>query len=80
MHALSRVFRGKFVQAVAAGVLPRDPTDTEPARRQRVQALRRHNWVVYAKTPLGGPTAVLDYLDAAPPSDAACVGVARSRR
>ena len=27
-----------------------------------VQALRRHDWVVYAKTPLGGPTAVLDYL------------------
>jgi hypothetical protein len=27
-----------------------------------VQALRRHDWVVYAKTPLAGPAAVLDYL------------------
>ena len=27
-----------------------------------MQALRRHDWVVYAKTPLAGPAAVLDYL------------------
>jgi hypothetical protein len=27
-----------------------------------VQALRRHDWVVYAKTPLAGPAAVLEYL------------------
>jgi len=66
VHALSRVFRGKFLQslqeAVGAGKLPHDPLDTELARRQRVQALRRHDWVVYAKTPLAGPAAVLDYL------------------
>ena len=66
VHALSRVFRGKFMQAlhdaIAAGLLPRDPADTVLARRQRVQALRRHDWVVYAKTPLAGPAAVLDYL------------------
>ena len=66
MHALSRVFRGKFLQALAqAGeraALPRDPADTATARQQRVRALRRHDWVVYAKTPLAGPAAVLDYL------------------
>ncbi len=66
VHALSRVFRGKFVHAledaISAGVLPRDPAGTDLARRQRVQALRRHDWVVYAKTPLAGPAAVLDYL------------------
>jgi hypothetical protein len=66
VYALSRVFRGKFLQALqeatAAGALPRDPAHTEPARRQRAQALRRHGWVVYAKTPLAGPAAVLDYL------------------
>jgi hypothetical protein len=66
VHALSRVFRGKFLQvlqdATAAGMLPRDPAATALARRQRVQALRRHDWVVYAKTPLAGPAAVLDYL------------------
>ena len=66
VHALSRVFRGKFMQALQqagdAGVLPRDPADTATARRQRAQALHRHDWVVYAKTPLAGPAAVLDYL------------------
>jgi Putative transposase len=35
---------------------------TEQQRRQRLQALRRHDWVVYAKTPLAGAAAVLDYL------------------
>ena len=66
VHALSRVFRGKFVQALqqacAAGVLPRDPAATSTARAERLRALRRHDWVVYAKTPLAGPAAVLDYL------------------
>jgi hypothetical protein len=66
VHALSKVFRAKFVQAlhqaIDAGALPHDPADTDLARKQRVQALRRHNWVVYAKTPLAGPAAVLDYL------------------
>lgn len=66
VHALSRVFRGKFTQAlqqaIVAGALPRDPADTEQAQRQRLRALRRHDWVVYAKTPLAGPAAVLDYL------------------
>ncbi len=66
VHALSRVFRGKFMHALAqAGeraALPRDPADTALARAERVQALRRHDWVVYAKTPLAGPAAVLDYL------------------
>jgi hypothetical protein len=66
VHALSKVFRGKFMQAlheaIDAGMLPHDPADTALARRQRVQALRRHDWVVYAKTALAGPAAVLDYL------------------
>jgi hypothetical protein len=66
VHALSRVFRGKFMQALheasVAGRLPRDPADSALARQQRVQALRRHDWVVYAKTPLAGPAQTLDYL------------------
>ena len=64
--ALSRVFRGKFVQALrdaqAAGELPRDPARTAALRNKRLQALHRNDWVVYAKTPLAGPAAVLDYL------------------
>jgi hypothetical protein len=66
VHALSRVLRGKFLQALGdaeqGGVLPRDPAATPQQRRQRRQALREHGWVVYAKTPLAGPVAVLDYL------------------
>ena len=66
VHALSKVFRGKLLHALdeacAADALPRDPAATDALRRARVQALRRHDWVVYAKTPLAGPAAVLDYL------------------
>ncbi len=66
VRALSKIFRGKFVdalqQACASGALPRDPAATDLARSQRLLALRRHGWVVYAKTPLAGPAAVLDYL------------------
>jgi len=66
VHALSTVFRGKFVQALqeaeSARSLPGDPAHTPLDRARRVQALRRHDWVVYAKTPLAGPAAVLDYL------------------
>ena len=66
VKALSQVFRGKFVQALTqaeqTGALPRDPAHTPQKRRQRLSALRRHDWVVYAKTPMGGPAVVLDYL------------------
>ena len=66
VHALSRVFRGRFLQALTgaetAGRLGRDPADSPRARRVRLQALRRHDWVVYARTPLAGPGAVIDYL------------------
>jgi hypothetical protein len=66
VQALSRVFRGKFVdaltQAQAAGSLSADPAGTENERRKRLTILRRHDWVVYAKTPLAGAAAVLDYL------------------
>lgn len=66
VHALSKVFRAKFMQALQqagdAGALARDPAGTALERAQRVRALRRHDWVVYAKTPLAGPAAVLDYL------------------
>ncbi|WP_460894962.1 IS91 family transposase, partial [Ramlibacter monticola] len=67
VQALSRVFRGKFLaalaQATSAAALPREPLAADPGKLlQRDAALRRHNWVVYAKTPLAGPADVLDYL------------------
>lgn len=66
VKALSKVFRGKFMQALVqaeqSDALPHDPSQTEGQRRQRLAALRAHDWVVYAKTPMAGPAAVLDYL------------------
>ena len=66
VHALSKVLRGKFLdallQAGQAGKLPHDPATTDVARQARLVQLKRHDWVVYAKTPLAGPEVVLDYL------------------
>ncbi len=66
VHALSEVFAGKFRSALAAaerdGALPRDPQVNGDARQRRMHKLRATSWVVYAKTPLAGPAAVLDYL------------------
>jgi hypothetical protein len=70
VHALSSVFRAHFMAALRglAGARAEldeakpdpkpDPNLTAEGRR----ALYRHAWVVYAKTPLGGPAQVLNYL------------------
>jgi hypothetical protein len=65
--ALSQVFRGKFMSALldarAQSALPRDPQGRqEEDWQQRQKQLYEHAWVVYAKTPLGGPAEVLSYL------------------
>lgn len=66
VHALSRVFRGKFLWALQCardtGALARDPAVSSQDVRKRERALRADDWVVYAKTPLAGAAAVLDYL------------------
>ena len=64
VQALSTVFRGKFLAALASDTarLPDDPADTAQRKAERAAALARHAWVVYAKTPLAGPAVVLDYL------------------
>lgn len=65
VRALSRVFRGKFVAGLAAlrqaGRAP-EWIATEADWRQLKQSLYEHDWVVYAKQPLGGPEAALEYL------------------
>jgi len=65
VKALSKVFRGKFVAALKAarqgGKLNQSPL-AEHAWRDLLNRLHRHDWVVYAKEPLGGPAQVLDYL------------------
>ena len=70
VKALSQVFRGKFVAALARafdagriGVAGSTLPLAEPAHRARLlAALRDRSWVVYAKQPFGGPQQVLDYL------------------
>jgi hypothetical protein len=66
VHALARVFAGKFCAALEdaerSGKLARDPLRSLGERRERMRRLRTKAWVVYAKTPLAGPAAVLDYL------------------
>ena len=63
VRILSRVFRGKFVaglkRAAAGGRL------TPPAAvslEHLLDQVVRHDWVVYAKRPFGGPKQVLKYL------------------
>lgn len=64
VRALSKMFRGKFVAALTtewtAGNLPTVTTNSEWQRLKA--ALYAHEWVVYAKQPLGGPAQVLEYL------------------
>jgi len=64
--ALSTVFRGKFMAALALahkdGKIERDPQGQDPDWRSRQRQLYRYKWVVYAKTPMGGPAQVLEYL------------------
>ena len=71
IHALSRVFRGKFVCALKlareegklrAEALRGDALCTEAAWGDLLARLYAHDWVVYAKHSLGGPEQVLEYL------------------
>lgn len=70
MKVLGRVFRGKFIAALraafAAGKLRffarMKPQDRARYFRQIVRQCHRHDWVVYAKRPFGGPDHVLQYL------------------
>ena len=55
VRALSRVFRGKYLDALRR--LSNAPIDAGLEA-----ALYRHDWVVYAKAPPAGPAALLDYL------------------
>jgi hypothetical protein len=66
VKALSKMLRGKFVAALraahAAGPLAQDACLDAPAWRDLLTSLYQHEWVVYAKAPMGGPAQVLEYL------------------
>ena len=55
VKAMSKTFRGKYIAALKA-LLPREMTP------QLLNALYKHNWVVYAKRPFTGPQSVVEYL------------------
>lgn len=66
VKAMSKVFRAKFILALATGrELPSLRDDALLAGvgwRALKDVLYQHDWVVYAKQPLGGPEQVLEYL------------------
>ena len=66
VRALSGVYRGKFMNALdaarKAGGLRCEAAQSDTPWRNFCAALRHHDWVVYAKQPLGGPAHVLEYL------------------
>jgi hypothetical protein len=66
VRALSRVYRGKFMASLdavrRANGLRHDMAKSDISWRNLLVKLRRHDWVVYAKQPLGGPAQVLEYL------------------
>ena len=66
VKALSKLFRGKFVEALKAarvrGKLREAARLDEGSWRTLLARVHAHDWVVYAKQPLGGPAQVLEYL------------------
>jgi len=63
MRALSRVFRGKFIKALAAALDKGDLRLPTNQRRDVLLAeLTHQDWVAYAKPPFAGPAQVLAYL------------------
>jgi hypothetical protein len=67
-HALSLVLRGKFMASLMAAHQNRniehDSQGNAPAWLQRQWQLYKHDWMVYAKAPMGGSAQVLEYLNA----------------
>ena len=55
VKAMSKTFRGRFIAALKEE-LPQEMT------KQLINALYKHNWVVYAKLPFSGIESVVEYL------------------
>jgi Putative transposase/Transposase zinc-binding domain len=70
VKVLSRVFRGKFIAGLKRAFKQkklRFPGSMKPLANKKafdafLRPLFRHDWVVYAKRPFGGPQHVLNYL------------------
>jgi hypothetical protein len=70
VKVLSRVFRGKFIAGLKRAFKQKKlsfPGSMKPLANKKafdafLRPLFRHDWVVYAKRPFGGPQHVLNYL------------------
>jgi hypothetical protein len=64
VRVLSRLFRGKCLDMLAQAVNDGQLQHHGGRRvlRRRLERARRHEWVVYAKPPFGGPVQVVRYL------------------
>lgn len=63
VRVLSRVFRGKFIAGLKRAAVGGRLTPPAAASLERLlDQVVRHDWVVYAKRPFGGPKQVLKYL------------------
>jgi hypothetical protein len=62
VRALSRVFRGKFLDGLRRLDQRGEIRCSRDDPNLRLEPLRRKPWVVYAKKPFAGPEHVLDYL------------------
>ena len=55
VKAMSKTFRGRYIAALKEAL----PLEITP---ELLNALYKHNWVVYAKRPFTGPQSVVEYL------------------
>jgi hypothetical protein len=64
VRILSRVFRGKFIDSLKRAWIAGDlhGIENDGAFTRLIDASVKHDWVVYAKPPFGGPQQVLKYL------------------
>ena len=62
VQALSRVFRARYLQMLKQRAEQADAADDINLTAAGRKRLYRHDWVVYAKTPLAGPAHALSYL------------------
>jgi hypothetical protein len=62
VRILSRVFRGKFIDALKRVAGKLHGIESGGALVRLIDASVKHDWVVYAKPPFGGPQQVLKYL------------------
>lgn len=62
VRAMSKVYKGKFLHGLKQLILRGEVILVEPEANKIFDQLYQKDWIVYAKTPFGGPHAVIEYL------------------